>query len=567
MGVIQIRHITNALHKQFNGLVDVADHTDKSPSAQESTFLTRSLAAYSVAIAADVDSTTAAKAVVDEYKDNGIDAIHYGDKETTLYIVQTKWHASGNGTISAGDMHKFIQGVRDLVNGEFSRFGPKLRDKEAAISTALDTTSLRVVLLVVHTGLGPLAVPVRQIYDDLATELNDASDVLNLRVLTQKEIHDAVSENVLSASIRLEVMLHEWGTTRSPYPSYYGQVVATDVAQWWDTHGPTLFEKNLRKFVGSTEVNDGIIDTLLSSPDKFWYFNNGITVLCTNLVKKTLGGNKRTTGVFVCDGVSIVNGAQTVGCIGEAFKKNPDQVQRARVNIRFISLGNSPEDFPIQLTRAANTQNRIERRDFAALDPEQDRLRRDLWMEYEKQYVFKTGDPAPLADEGCGIEEATVALACAEGSLALATQSKREVGKLWEDINRPPYKLLFNASITASRLWRCVEILRAVESILKKKQAKLEGRERMVAVHGNRLILHLVFKSLPVDRFDDLSFDSAKAQKRAARLATSTLKEVIIAVTDKFPNAYLNSLFKNQSKCEEVISAIHRVAIPLTRKN
>lgn len=46
MGVIQIRHITNALHRQFDGLVDVADYTGKSESECESAFLTRALAAY-----------------------------------------------------------------------------------------------------------------------------------------------------------------------------------------------------------------------------------------------------------------------------------------------------------------------------------------------------------------------------------------------------------------------------------------------------------------------------------------------------------------------------------------
>ena len=61
---------------------------------------------------------------------------------------------------------------------------------------------------------------------------------------------------------------------------------------------------------------------------------------------------------------------------------------------------------------------------------------------------------------------------------------------------------------------------------------------------------------LPVDEFDDPKFDSGKAQKRAASLTTRTLKKVIQVVAERFPNAYLNSLFKNQSKCEEVVGAI-----------
>ena len=65
------------------------------------------------------------------------------------------------------------------------------------------------------------------------------------------------------------------------------------------TFGQLLFARNLRKFTGRTDVNDGIMETLTKEPSKFWYFNNGITVLCSGLKKKAIGGSKRTSGVFI----------------------------------------------------------------------------------------------------------------------------------------------------------------------------------------------------------------------------------------------------------------------------
>ena len=119
-------------------------------------------------------------------------------------------------------------------------------------------------------------------------------------------------------------------------------------------------------------MNDAIVETIKSAPDHFLYFNNGITLLCTELDKKPLGGKSKTSGVFECKGASVINGAQTVGSILTALASPSSGGSmvgtNAHVMVRLISLQNCPPDFANEETRAANTQNRIEKRDFAALD-------------------------------------------------------------------------------------------------------------------------------------------------------------------------------------------------------
>lgn len=77
---------------------------------------------------------------------------------------------------------------------------------------------------------------------------------------------------------------------------------------------------DIRYYRGSSETNDRMIKTLTDTPKDFWYFNNRIKILCDSFSKKPIYGDDRSVGLFTAHGISIVNGAQTVGCIGTAKK-------------------------------------------------------------------------------------------------------------------------------------------------------------------------------------------------------------------------------------------------------
>jgi AIPR protein len=170
---------------------------------------------------------------------------------------------------------------------------------------------------------------------------------------------------------------------------------------------------------------------LTSEPEHFWHFNNGITVVCREIRPKMLGGRSKDSGYFSCYDVRIVNGAQTAGSISAAYDRKPDAVERARVHVRFIAIGAEAADtLGDAITKATNTQNRINRQDFVALDPDQQRLRAELSIE-GIIYNYKSGEGTIRDPKTSDIEEATVALACASPELGHSTQAKREIGKLW----------------------------------------------------------------------------------------------------------------------------------------
>lgn len=536
----------------------MSDYARMSADQKEDAFDSRAQAAFSLCITAKIPPASAADAIVDTFDDNGIDAIYYDPDDKILFLVQSKWHKNGRGTIEAADILKFVQGVRDLLDANFNRFNNRVKQRQTSILTALDDPSVKFRLILVHTGTQTLSPHAQRPISDLLNEVNDVGNMLSSVTLTQADLHKAVVDDAEGDSIKIEIMLSEWGQSKQPYTSYYGQVEATDIGGWWNDYQQALFAKNLRKFTGSTEVNESIKHTLKHEPSKFWYFNNGITILCNKLRKKAIGGSRRTSGTFVCEGISNVNGAQTVGCIGAIAATDPDVLHNVRVNVRLISLANCPDEFGTQLTRAANTQNRIERRDFAALDPEQARLRRDLNLDLGKIYFYKSGDTPDNPSEGCTIEEATIALACAANDISLTVQAKREVGKLWEDVTKSPYKLLFNGSLSAVRMWRLVELFREVESSLKKEQSSRQGRDRMILVHGNRFILHHVYRLLDLRRLDELNSDATELLSSVPKITRKCTAELIKQVQTDYSFAYTNSRFKNATKCKRISEACMR---------
>jgi hypothetical protein len=243
-----------------------------------------------------------------------------------------------------------------------------------------------------------------------------------------------------------------------------------EISKWWDSYSNALFTQNLRLFYFNSDVNAALNKTLTTNPEFFWYFNNGITVICDSLTKAAAGSPGRLVGVFTCDGVNIVNGAQTVGTIGNngVAHRIPDSQEgpESYVQVRIISLAGCPPEFARSITRAANLQNAVGNREFAAMDPVQHRLATDFALD-RRRYVYKTGESDPHGEEGCDIVEATQALACAH-SRQLAVQVKREIGTLWADTDGAPYTELFNDELSSAKVWRCVLILRAVDEELQK---------------------------------------------------------------------------------------------------
>lgn len=557
---IHVRHLRDAIEARFAGLVDLTDVVDAGQHQRDVTLRTRGLAALALVRSFGITDADAAKAVVDGSDDQGIDAVlvlnsAIGVVGSTIALVQSKWHENGTSSFGQGDVLKLVRGLKLLTNEEWDKFNAKFGSHVPEVELALADPNVRLELILVTSGSAELAPDVQSAIDEVLTEMNDPQPLVAVSRLGLAEMHRLIATGTQGARVDLQVTLEHWGFVDEPFQAYYGLVDAASVAAWFDQHRDQLFAQNLRRSLGATAVNDSLIETLKTNHDNFWYFNNGITALCESVKKTAKGGASRNYGEFTLEGVSIVNGAQTCASIATAVGVNPEAAN-ARIWARFISLEQCPEGFATDVTRATNTQNTIEARDFVALDEEQNRLRTEMLLSLQKTYSIQRGEAVPPEASGCTVADATVALACLQSDATLAVLAKSAVGRLWDNINRPPYKTLFNPSVSAFRVWRAVTVMREVDAALDAARKQVEGRAKAVAVQGNRIVLHLVFGELAHDRIDDADADWGPELDRVPALTGEMLTCLTAQVEQHFSQNYITSLFKNASRCRALVEAV-----------
>ena len=489
--ILQLRQIQNELARTLIDEIDISDMKNKSEQDLEKIRLSRSYAAYSLISLASAEIDVAIQAIVDGYEDNGIDAIFYDEYENILWIVQSKWISSGRGEPSTGDTNKFIRGIKHLIDFDFSKFNEKINKQKENIEKALENPNLKIKIVLAYSGT-KLGKDNQNIIEEFIAENNEISELFFFECFSLSQAHKALSGS-LNKSIDTEFILTHWGQNEEPYKAIYGQINAEYLAELWSNHKEDLFAKNIRSFIGFSDVNEGIKDTLSNNPKSFFYFNNGVTVLCNRIQKTPRGGADKSVGTFHCEGLSIVNGAQTVGTIGNSYAQNKKQICEAKVFVKLISLENCSSEFSLSITKATNTQNKVENRDFIALDDLQNRLKKEFALDGINYYYKRSDKQYELDEHNCDFEEAIIALACASEEIKYSIYAKDKVGRLWKDLSKPPYTELFHSKIRSQEIWRIIKISRALDQKISQLSQNCTNNKKAIYVHGKKFLLHLLF--------------------------------------------------------------------------
>lgn len=148
-----------------------------------------------------------------------------------------------------------------------------------------------------------------------------------------------------------------------------GRVNVTEIVDLLDKHSDSLLERNVRKYLGlQNTVNKDISETLLSDSANFFFYNNGITMVCEDLRFNEL---QKEDWIVMAKNLQIINGGQTCRTIQEVASKNPEaDLSNAYVLVRMYALGGD-ETVTLGVTKATNTQSPIDLRDLLANEPEQ----------------------------------------------------------------------------------------------------------------------------------------------------------------------------------------------------
>ena len=332
---------------------------------------------YSLRVLTDMEAENLRDTITDGFNDNGIDALYYQKEGHILWIVQSKFKDNGQGAIEQGEVLKFTNGIKDIITFEDKkeRFNEKIKNKEAEILDALEDFNIKFKCVLAYSS-NDLSEHIQNSINNLKDELNKDGDYIDFLYFDLKKLHSSIKTE--GNPINIDMDFISWGKIEEPFTAFYGQVYATDIACWYNNYAEKLSSKNIRGFKGETSINEKIIDTLLTSPEHFFYFNNGITILCKNVNYKRNPPNREHNG-FSCEDISVINGAQTVGCIATAYNKNPEKIKDVKVLVRLISLNNVPDELGDLITNATNTQNKVSNKDFASRDKIQINLHKELY--------------------------------------------------------------------------------------------------------------------------------------------------------------------------------------------
>lgn len=325
----------------------------------------------------DIDS-----GLVDGAGDLGIDFIHRDDNK--VLIVQAK-HRKPKAEEPPSEISHF-RSVFERILDPTLKANSKISEKLSDIDIDNDNFELYYIALseiknqaenitqspisypASHTDLSERCTWEFLSEPKLTEELRNAINVSNGPKDTVNTLHAASKKlgNAAKAIIEIEVGGHR---------SCIMAISAKQIIEAYKKSGKdSLFSFNIRNYIGSTSTNKKIIETARTDPSLFFFYNNGISCLCTEL--------KVYEDSIEVKGLQVINGAQTVKALYRAQEKRPGQTD-PWVNETPIILARITEipqgygqsgSLKDKITQYNNTQNTVKISDFRSNDMVQKNL-------------------------------------------------------------------------------------------------------------------------------------------------------------------------------------------------
>jgi hypothetical protein len=262
--------------------------------------------------------------------------------------------------------------------------------------------------------------------------------------------------------------------TGNDWSAFQAYISGWQLHTLYSTYGDELFSANPRRFLGvgkkTNIINHGIKESAEKDPCSFWAYNNGITALvhdydCSDHEK------------LVINGISIINGAQTTGTIGNLTSPPSGDLL---VSLRVIKCSN-PKTIEAIIANN-NRQNEMVPSDFRSNDVYQTRLREEF--ENYPQFYYNGGqrnDSRPRGREVFNPDTVAQSLLAFNGNPVGAYSSKKEI---WN--NDAVYSSVFNDDLSAEHIIYVYSLGKTIDDIKLGLQQKANDKS-ILDVECNQL--------------------------------------------------------------------------------
>ena len=306
---------------------NIQDHAENSKSEVEkgSNFLQWILTRVYEATEDD-----ASDAIIDGANDLGIDAYLPVDfSDNTIRLFQSKYGTSH----SLEAIAKFKEDSKRLLGKDVTKMRPEL----AQLVTKIKEKNLKIKCCYVT--------------DQRVDYSDETIEILDIEKIIQK-LWDRIKKPAAGkkSSIKLEKMLRYDNTI-------LGVLKLWELTEFVSKNREYVFESNIRQWMQfKTTVNKGLRETLQNNPGKFFYYNNGITIVVSDF--EELGGN-----IIKLYAPQIVNGAQTSNSILDHAKRTKNM--NGSMTVTIIKADDEQEQNNI--TKYRNSQNSVRGKDLVSL--------------------------------------------------------------------------------------------------------------------------------------------------------------------------------------------------------
>lgn len=343
--------------------------------------------------------------------DLGIDAVNIDDDEKTIQLFNFKYREKFHATKGQGlgDMVDGTKFLLHLQNGNVDNVTEATKAKILAITEALNSEEVWNIELYMVSNenekleiTDPTVIQFKEIYgmevksivlDDIVSYISDFPEDLKAKFMVDATSVMTYEVDRLSTrkSYLIKLPLAELIRITCTNDLLRNDT-NTDYSQLKDQELEfSLLFDNVRGYLGeNTKFNKNIKNTIVNDPNKFFMYNNGLTITAKSISAGFKNGNKK----FECEinGFQIVNGGQTLRTVYEFNKNdfNEESLANAEVLVRLFQTEDDKE-LTNDIAEYTNSQNAISSVDLKSISNFQIQISSYLET-VDILYVRKSGD-------------------------------------------------------------------------------------------------------------------------------------------------------------------------------
>lgn len=519
--------------------------------------------------------------IVNDKRAEGVDAILINQTDYELLLIQAQTVDNFHNTqknFSENDLKSTLEGIRFLLKGDYKgQITSKLEnliDEYHEFDRSGDYRT-RVIFLALKKR--PVDEKfIKQFNQDFPQIVVDFYDFewlydfyINKYLPARAAPPERISFEILTDLLRKDI----------PNRSRVFTCKGKELAKTYNDYRERIFQQNVRYSLGirSKSINRQILETATHEERgiNFWYFNNGITIICKEI-------NVAASGKVVnLHNAQIINGAQTTYALYEAYRKG---TLRDDVEILIRAIATDDRNFIENVTLYTNSQNAIRLRDLCSNDEIQFKIQKILFDSYRHFYERKRGGfdslhPTPESKRKLLGEDYKIKVVNNENSaqsflamyLDKPAQAKSEKGRIFLKDKAGFYDDIFdkNDDLITEKLFVSWKLLKYIEKHKTEYSRKYKIAESLpkgerdeiykydFLPHSEYFILNLLKDFLKDGGFDmnykkdDLlaiisKIDSSDGQIQEYYKTIKNVLEEYVTELKKQPWYYHNKFFKNE---------------------